>query len=1510
MAVLGEMSLSVAQVSMLTNWVNAGGNLIAMRPDKQLAGLLGLTDASATLADAYLQVNTSAAPGLGITGQTMQFHGAADRYTLSGASGVATLYSSATTATSNPAVSLRSVGSSGGQAAAFVFDLARSVVFTRQGNPTWAGQERDGFAPIRSDDMFFPDWIDLDKVAIPQADEQQRLLANLIEHMNFDRKPLPRFWYLPRGENAAVVMTGDDHGRGGTVGRFDSYLAASPAGCSVTQWDCIRGTSYIYTNTPISNNQAANYVAQGFEVAQHLDVGCTNYTPASIQADFTNQLADFSATFPSVPAPSTNRTHCIVFSDWDSQPKVELTHGIRLDTNYYYWPPNWVQDRPGFFTGSGIPMRFTDLDGSIIDVYQATTQMTDESGQSFPQTINALLDGALGPNGYYGVFTANMHTDDDASTGSDAIVASATARGVPIVSARQMLEWLDGRNGSTFGSISWNSNTLSFSITAAAGSEGLRAMVPMDAAPGRLTGITRGGSPIAFSSQTIKGMEYAFFPAQTGNYQATYQVDTTPPVISNVVASPQGNSATITWTTNEVSNSRVDYGTAPDSLTSTVSDGSNVTSHSITLSGLAAGTTYYYRVRSADPAGNASFSPPTTDPPATFVTPMGALTDTTAANFTAGQGDGGTYVGEAGDGEVLLAPTAGTEFSGSSPPVDWFATPWQTGGGATVGGGSLAIDGAASGTNATYTAGRVLEFAATFSGAAHQHAGFGVDFNGEPWAMFSTAGGGGLFARTNGTSTQIPGSWFGTPHLFRIEWTSAGATYFIDGQQVASHAIAIATQLRPLASDFDLGTGTVSINWLRMSPYVPSGTFTSRVFDAGATTNWGAATWNADVPSGGTLEVRVRTGNTPTPDVTWSTFSPLASSGASVGANARYLQYQVVSTSSTGSATPVFRDISFQVGGAPPGPDTTPPVITGVTASPVANGTSATITWTTNEGATSRVDYGTSADALNQNVNNATLVTSHSVNLTGLTPGTTYHFRVRSTDAATNEGTSPPPSEPPTTFTTPTPDTTPPVITGVTATPVANGTSATITWTTNEGATSRVDYGTSADALNQNVNNATLVTSHSVNLTGLTPGTTYHFRVRSTDAATNEGTSPPPSEPPTTFTTPTPDTTAPVITGVTATPDSNGTSATIAWTTDEASDSRVDYGTAPGALTLNASNPALGTAHSLTLTNLAAGTTYHYRVTSRDGSNNAATAPPVANPPATFATPFISRTDTTTGDFTAGTRSGAYVSETQNGEVILNPTRGAEFTGTVVPSQWFTTVWQTGGTATVGQGVLTLDGARGGSTRHATGRTVEFVATFSGQADQNAGFGVDFNARPWAAFGTTSGGALYARSSVSTTNDESTLIPGDWLGAPHRFRIDWGSSTITFWIDGVQVAQHVRTITTNMRPLASDRTPGGGTVVVELDAHDAVRGVGDVHVARLGCRLYLQLGSGVLDRGCSRRNHPRVSCAHREHAHTRHGMVGILHGVDLGELIEPSGALSPIPRRGDADESDHDARVS
>ncbi len=673
-AILGEGSVSPGQATMLQTWVEGGGNLIAMRPDSDLLGLLGLGSPSGSLGNAYLKVDTSKSPGAGIVGQTIQFHGVADRYTASGgAQTVATLFSNASTATANPAVTLRAVGSKGGSAAAFTYDLAKSVVYTRQGNPAWAGQDRDGISPVRSNDMFFgpmagdvqPNWIDFNKVQIPQADEQQRLLTNLIGEMNSDRKPLPRFWFLPRDEKAAVVMTGDDHANGGTLGRFAQYKEMSSPGCEVEVWECVRGTSYIYPNTTFTDAQVAEYVKDGFEFGLHLFTGCSDWADqADLETLFSNQLTSLEANFPSMPPTSTHRTHCIVWSDWATEAKVELLNGIRLDTNYYYWPESWIQNRPGLFTGSGMPMRFADVDGSLIDVYQAATQMNDEANQSYPATADVLLDNALGSQGYYGVFTANMHTDDVKSSGSDAIVASALARDVPVVSSHQMLAWLDGRNQSSFGSIEWSGSKLTFSISPGSGATGLRAMVPTSSLVGGLQTIKRGETVVTPTLRTIKGVEYAFFDAIAGKYTVAY-LDKTGPVISNVkaVAGADGT-ATVTWTTDEPSDSRVEYGLKPEALTSSKSDSAQVTSHSVQLSGLNPEVTYHFRVQSFDESANSSTSPALPGAPQTFLTAPATPVLSTTSPPSPANNNTPKVLGSAGAGTTVNL-FSGADCSGS-----------------------------------------------------------------------------------------------------------------------------------------------------------------------------------------------------------------------------------------------------------------------------------------------------------------------------------------------------------------------------------------------------------------------------------------------------------------------------------------------------------------------------------------------------------------------------------------------------------------------------------------------------------------------------------------------------------------------------------------------------------------------------------------------------------------------------------------------------------------------------
>lgn len=167
---------------------------------------------------------------------------------------------------------------------------------------------------------------------------------------------------------------------------------------------------------------------------------------------------------------------------------------------------------------------------------------------------------------------------------------------------------------------------------------------------------------------------------------------------------------------------------------------------------------------------------------------------------------------------------------------------------------------------------------------------------------------------------------------------------------------------------------------------------------------------------------------------------------------------------------------------------TAPPAApTGLTAS-AGNG-SVTLTWSASSGAASYNVYRGTISGGENAAPVASGITGVTYTDTGLTNGTTYFYYVV---AVNSLGTSPPSNEASATPAAP--------ILAFTSGPNASASkfTATISWSTNLATDSVVQYGTSSSNLSQSASNATLVTSHSIGLSGLARKTTYYYTVSST----------------------------------------------------------------------------------------------------------------------------------------------------------------------------------------------------------------------------------------------------------------------------------------------------------------------------------------------------------------------------------------------------------------------------
>jgi chitodextrinase len=282
-------------------------------------------------------------------------------------------------------------------------------------------------------------------------------------------------------------------------------------------------------------------------------------------------------------------------------------------------------------------------------------------------------------------------------------------------------------------------------------------------------------------------------------------------------------------------------------------------------------------------------------------------------------------------------------------------------------------------------------------------------------------------------------------------------------------------------------------------------------------------------------------------------------------------------------------DLSFTTSGAP---DTIPPQLADIQVRGISDSL-AVITWNTNEDADSLVEYGTGSNYGLKKTENG-FVRAHCIVLRGLSPTTTYHFRVGSKDASGNWPTF---SADHSFRTTAIADKSPPIVSNVRVAGITDRL-AVVSWQTDELADGTAMFGPTVD-YGRLAFHIELRMTHQLVLTGLSSSTTYHFRVGSTDAS---GNGPALSDDTTFQTGSTPDLKAPVLTNIRV-ENVTKTSAVITWETDELSGSLVEYG---ASKSYGFSTPVEGltTRHSVMLAGLFPGKLYHFRVRSTDPSGN------------------------------------------------------------------------------------------------------------------------------------------------------------------------------------------------------------------------------------------------------------------------------------------------------------------
>ena len=431
--------------------LRSGGRLIVIQPPTSWAPLLGLAEVGEMYRiapDAYLQVNTDHPWLQDWPEADLQCPGESRVFRAEGAEPLAFIAGQLGAPSIFPALAHHTVGA--GEAVTFTYDLPETIVLFQQGRPENSSTGRNPDA--NRDGKFCADdamegMRDYRLRFIPQADLHRDLLVRVIRGLTADSVPLPRLWHFPHAAPAVLFIDGD-----GDSMNWDDLEAtvamADEAGYPYTLY-MMRAEIEAFDREVVLALRE-----RGFEFGVHPWCG-PRPTVAEWDAEIAEIVALFAAKFGF--APTSLRSHSCIFPGWDEHPRIIAQHGLRLDTNHV---PGY-RYRDGYPNGSGLPLRFVDRAGQIIDCWEQSTIQT-EDGALTPKVLlppltreeaQALAEGMLqrAATTYHSVFHPYFHPISLGPRGAQVadwycgVMKKARELGLPGVNASEWLALNDAR---------------------------------------------------------------------------------------------------------------------------------------------------------------------------------------------------------------------------------------------------------------------------------------------------------------------------------------------------------------------------------------------------------------------------------------------------------------------------------------------------------------------------------------------------------------------------------------------------------------------------------------------------------------------------------------------------------------------------------------------------------------------------------------------------------------------------------------------------------------------------------------------------------------------------------------------------------------------------------------------------------------------------------------------------------------------------------------------------------